>query len=79
MAKQMEKRIRNYITKSAKAWERGDHKKENYYAAKLGEYLKPHDIKLDWPGLYPTFTYKGIEHYNIDTLLNSLFIVKLED
>lgn len=66
------------ILRSKRAYERGNHEKERQWAGCLEERIAAIDpaIKVDWPGLYPTFTFKGFEHYTVESLINALSMIE---
>lgn len=73
--KALEKRLQTLNNKGAKAWERGAAKKEAFYKDRFEAEFKEINpkIKIDWPGLYPCFKYKGYCYYNLETLFNAVF------
>lgn len=76
--KAMEKRLSGLISRSKKAYERNDNKAERLYAKKFEDELHTIvlDVKIDWPGLYPCFNYKGMDIYTLEGLLNEIYSIR---
>ena len=51
--------ISRALQESAKAWERNDHAEEQAKAEAVEILMALLNVKLDWPGLYPTYKYTG--------------------
>lgn len=69
-----EETLTGYILRSKRAYERGNHVKERQWARRLEIAVEAIDktIKVDWPGLYPCFNFRGADHYTVESLINEL-------
>lgn len=72
--KRTEQLLTGLVLRSKRAYERGNHDKEREWARRLELAVKTIDetIVIDWPGLYPTFNFKGCEYYTVESLINAL-------
>jgi hypothetical protein len=51
--------IERAIEESKRAYERGDAQREQWKAEDVETLMALLNVQLDWPGLYPTYQYKG--------------------
>lgn len=78
----LQKQLGSWSEKSAKAYEtandgqRPEETRDDFNALHLGYMVMvdqlcfEHDIKTDWPGLYPCFNWQGVDFHSVESLIN---------